>query len=91
MELLSIIDKFNIRGTKFWHAKPDKCPYCGTESISGVEILAAYNGDLFWECNECHEFLLRFTKRTTEKHLQKTEGLYVDLDKWEEFWEQQPN
>jgi transposase-like protein len=88
---LALIEKFNIKGTKHWRKKPDLCPYCRSDDISGVEILGAYGGDLFWECDDCHEFLLRFTKRTTEKHLQKTRGLHIDLDRWEELWEQLPN
>jgi len=86
-----IIDKFDIRGSKTFRKKPEKCPYCECNSIHSVEILGAYQGALMWECDYCHTFLLRFTKRTTEKHLQKAKNLLIDVSNWEELWEQLPN
>jgi ribosomal protein S27AE len=85
------IEKFRIKGNKFWKTKPDACPYCGFTDISGVEILGAYDGDLLWECGNCGEFLLRFTQKTTKKHLQKVEELHFNLDDWETIWQGLPN
>lgn len=91
MRTSKIIDKFKIKGTKTFKKRPDSCPYCQCEKIHEVEILGAYNGALMWECDYCHTFLLRFTSRTTEKHLQKAKNLLIDVSNWEEIWEQQPN
>ena len=74
-------------------ATPSKkeCPHCTCSNLHDVEILGAYNGALLWECDYCHKFLLRFTRRTTEKHLQKAKDLLIDVSNWEELWEQLPN
>ena len=93
---LSGIDIFNnleIKGTKRWRTDPPKkCPYCGSEDcIHGIEVIAAYNGTLFWECEHCGEKLLRFTKQTTAKHLAKTKDLHIDLEGLENIWESEPN
>jgi len=90
------IDMFNnldIKGTKRWRTEPpDCCPYCNSENtIVGIEVLCAYEGPLFWECSDCGEKLLRFTKRTTVKHLKKTEELHIDLEGLEFICEQPPN
>ena len=84
-------DKFNIKGTKFWYERPEKCPYCGYTDVTGVEILGAYEGDLFWECSNCEQFLLRFTVKTTKKHLKKIEDLHFNLEDWETIWQGPPN
>jgi len=89
----SLFENLNIKGTKRWGEEPpDVCPYCsGQKTIHGIEIIAAYDGTLFWECEACEEKLLRFTKRTTIKHLQKTCELHIDLEGLEYIWEQEPN
>jgi len=51
--------------------------------MKDVEVLGAYDGPLFWECGTCGIQLLRFSRRTTDKHLRKVKGLYYDL---EEEW-----
>jgi len=83
----------DIKGTKRWRKEPpDECPYCKSkDSIIGIEVLCAYEGPLFWECTNCEEKLLRFTKRTTVKHLKKTEGLHIELEGLENICEQPPN
>lgn len=86
-----VIDKFDIDCNKPFRDKPKECPHCQCPDIHEVEILGAYNGALMWECDYCHKFLLRFTKRTTEKHLQKAKSLLIDVSNWEELWEQLPN
>jgi hypothetical protein len=87
-----IYTKLEFKGTKRWKKEPpDYCPYCSGDEIQGVEILGAFEGPLFWECNKCAERMLRFTKSTTIKHLEKTVDLFVDLEGLVDIWEQQPN
>tara|TARA_R110002110_G_scaffold861_4_gene3284 strand:- start:6085 stop:6381 length:297 start_codon:yes stop_codon:yes gene_type:complete len=90
---LDIFDNLKIQGTKRWRTEPPLvCPYCSEEdSIYGVEVIAAYDGTLYWECESCEEKMLRFTKRTTVKHLAKTDGLYIDLERLKDIWEEEPN
>lgn len=90
---LEIFDGLEIKGTKRWRKEPPKvCPYCSKEDcITGVEVIAAYDGALFWECEECGEKLLRFTKATTAKHLAKTDGLYIDLERMKDICLEPPN
>lgn len=86
-----ILDKFDIDCAKAFRKKPKECPHCTCVDLHDVEILGAYDGSLLWECDYCHKFLLRFTRRTTEKHLQKAKDLLIDVSNWEELWEQLPN
>ena len=77
---IEIFDNLEIKGTKRWRNEPPEvCPYC------------AYEGPLFWECDECGEKMLRFTKQTTAKHLAKTDGLYIDLEAMKDICLEQPN
>ncbi len=85
-------DNLSIKGTKHWKEKPDKCPYCGSPEIEGVEILGALEDDpLLWECQFCKEYLLRFTKRTTKKYLDRAQSLAIDPKDWDEVWAGLPN
>lgn len=89
---IDMFNNLNIKGTKRWRKKaPEKCPYCGSTHVTGIEVLCAYEGPLFWECEECGEKMLRFTKQTTVKHLKKTEGLFIDLEGMETICQQPPN
>jgi len=89
----SLFDNLGIKGTKRWRKEPpDVCPYCSRQkTIHGIEIIAAYDGTLFWECEACEERFLRFTRRTTVKHLQKTCELHIDLEGLKDIWQQEPN
>lgn len=88
---MRILDKFDIECSKTFRLKPELCPHCTSQDIEGVQILGAYDGELMWECAYCHKFLLKFTKRTTEKHLKKAQELSIDIGNWEKLWEQLPN
>ena len=59
--------------------------------MKDVEVLAAYNGPLFWECETCGVQLLRFIKRTTDKHLKKLKELFFDLEEMDTICEGLPN
>tara|TARA_R110001583_G_C5553545_1_gene400549 strand:- start:700 stop:879 length:180 start_codon:yes stop_codon:yes gene_type:complete len=59
--------------------------------MKDVEVLAAYNGPLFWECETCGVQLLRFSKRTTDKHLNKLKKLFFDLEGMDTICEGLPN
>jgi len=90
---IEIFNNLSIKGTKRWKLDPpDICPYCSThESILGIEVVAAYDGILFWECSNCKEKMLRFTKETTIKYLNKTCDLHIDLSSMEELMKMEPN
>ena len=59
--------------------------------MKDVEVLGAYDGALFWECETCGIQLLRFSKRTTDKHLSKLKELYFDLEEMDTLCEGLPN
>ena len=90
---LNLFEDLEFRGSKKWRKEPpEPCPYCLKEgAVTGIEILGAYDGTLFWECKKCGERMLRFTKRTTIKHLSKSANLFIDLEGLENIWEQLPN
>ncbi len=54
-------------------------------------MLGAYNGPLFWECEVCGVQLLRFSRRTTNKHLSKLKELHFDLEGLDTVCEGLPN
>lgn len=84
--------ELDIRGTKRWRkAPPSECPYCGDTHIQGIEIIGAKTGPLFWECEDCKQKLLRYTKETTAKYLAKTSELWVDLEGLETICQEIPN
>ena len=62
--------------------KPDSCPHCESDYIIGVEVMGGYDGILLWECDDCDEKMLRFTKKTTEKYLQLAKGLWTNPEDW---------
>ena len=88
---IDMFNNLNIKGTKKWRKKPDECAHCKSKTVTGIEILCAYEGALFWECDDCGERMLRFTKQTTVKHLRKTEDLFIDLEGMENICQQPPN
>ena len=88
----TIYTKLEISSTKRWkNSPPDSCPDCGHADVQGVEILGAIDGPLFWECSQCGDRFLRFTKKTTIAYLDKTKDLYIDLEGFDRIWEQIPN
>jgi len=87
-----MFEELGIRGTKRWKKEPPpECPYCGQTKIQGIEIIGAKEGPLFWECEDCQQKLLRYTKETTEKYLAKTSELWVDLEGLENICQEIPN
>ena len=85
MELVTL-EKLRVIGTKSFPERPEMCPYCGGEDIIGIEVLGAYDGTLLWECRKCERRLLRFARKITLRHLDKTKDLYFDFDGPEEYY-----
>tara|TARA_R100000152_G_scaffold2397_1_gene806 strand:+ start:1879 stop:2205 length:327 start_codon:yes stop_codon:yes gene_type:complete len=63
-------------------ARPNKCKRCGGVKILGIEIMGAYDGILFWECDICENTILRFKKENTEKYLENAKGLWTNPSDW---------
>jgi len=85
---------FNIglqEGDKPQLHQPESCPHCGEEHIKGIEVLGATEGVLYWECSHCLECMPRFTKEKTIRFLQKTQELFIDLERLAYIWEELPN
>tara|TARA_R100001163_G_scaffold64806_1_gene59967 strand:+ start:192 stop:539 length:348 start_codon:yes stop_codon:yes gene_type:complete len=62
--------------------KPSSCPKCESPEVLGVEIIGAYDGILFWECDVCEHTILRFKEEITEKYLQLAKGLWTNPEDW---------
>ena len=62
--------------------RPSKCTRCKSSNVLGVEIMGAYDGILFWECDICENTILRFKKDLTEKYLQLAKGLWTNPSDW---------
>ena len=63
-------------------SRPKKCNRCKSSKILGVEIMGAYDGILFWECDICENTILRFKEELTEKYLQLAKGLWTNPSDW---------
>ena len=63
-------------------SKPKKCIRCKSPEILGVEIIGAYDGILFWECDSCENTILRFKEELTESYLQLAKGLWTNPQDW---------
>jgi len=80
-----------VSSREVFPTKPHSCPKCYSGNIKDIEVLGAYNGPLFWECEVCGVQLLRFSRRTTNKHLSKLKELHFDLEGLDTVCEGLPN
>ena len=80
------MEKFGIVGSKNFPVIPEKCPYCESSAMHGIEILGAYDGDLLWECADCMLRMLKFSIRKTISLLEKTEELYYDMESAKNYY-----
>ena len=78
----NLTDSLEVETELIYKDKPDSCPHCESNFITGVEVMGGYDGVLLWECDECDEMMLRFTKDTTEKYLQLAKGLWTNPEDW---------
>jgi len=89
----SVYRSLDIVSSRTFESKPEVCPFCASSSIEDVEVIGAYIGTLLWQCLNCGEFLLRFSRETTKEYLSNLNDLFVDIneDELEELWHQPPN
>ena len=87
-----IIEVFSIkqRGKSFPEL-PNACPHCSSPNIAGVEVVGAFDGILFWQCEICSEYLLRFSYNKTLGKLEDHAELLIDIDDWEKVWKNPPD
>ncbi len=78
----NIIEELEIDTSLIYKKKPDECPCCSSDNIKGLEVMATYDGNLFWECYECEALFLRFNEKTTLKYLKKAVGLWTNPEDW---------
>ena len=64
---------------------PECCPNCESNNFVGLEILGACEGPLLWFCEPCKSKFLKYTKRTTIKHIKRANELYSSPYDWEQF------
>ncbi len=79
-----ILKKFGVDSTKSYRNKVDKCSKCGSREITKLEVLGAYDGTLFWNCDDCLALHLRFSPGYTEKLLRKAKALWTNPSDWTE-------
>ena len=86
-----IFDKLEFKGSKRFKDAPKSCHFCQGNSVIGIELIGAKDCVLYWECEKCGERFLKFTKRTTIKHLDKASKLWIDLGGLKHICEELPN
>ena len=67
---------------KVYKRKPKKCIHCGETDIVRIEVLGAYKGTLFWECDGCEALFCKLPKKDTEKYLKKSIGTWTNRNDW---------
>ena len=83
-EAKTALKKFGVKDTKNYRKPINMCKKCGGTHITQLEVLGAYNGALFWHCEECLTLHLRFSARYTESLLKKAKGLWCNPNDWGE-------
>ncbi len=87
-----IIETFSIKDKEVKFPElPGSCPHCSSPHIAGVEVVGAFDGILFWQCEECREYLLRFGYAKTLNKLDDSAELLIDIDEWEKVWKNPPD
>ena len=80
----SSLKKFGVDSTKNYRTKINRCTQCNGKNIIKLEVLGAYNGTLFWNCNDCLKLHLRFGAAYTEKLLKRARNLWTNPNDWGE-------
>jgi hypothetical protein len=80
-----LIKYLKLLDNEYTKKRPSKCKVCQLETITGIYLLGARDGILYWQCNECRTDYLRYTVRTTEKYLQKATKVYTNPQDWQNF------
>ena len=62
--------------------KPEVCPHCQSDKISGIEVMGAQNDILLWECTKCLCLYLRYDKLHTEKELEIASVFWTNPKDW---------
>ena len=62
--------------------QPETCSECGSDDITGVQVMGSIDDIIFWECDECDEVMLRFPLKKTEELLQLAKGLWTNPIDW---------
>jgi hypothetical protein len=81
-EAKTALKKFGVENTKPYRKPINMCKHCGGVHITQLEVLGAYNGALFWHCEECLTLHLRFSARYTESLLRKAKGTWFNPNDW---------
>lgn len=79
-----ILKKFGVDGSKSYRTKIEKCTQCNSREISKLEVLGAYNGTLFWNCDDCLTLHLRFSSSYTEQLLRRAKNFWTNPNDWTE-------
>ena len=77
-----LVDSLEAEKNVVFKDRPHKCPECSSEEIKGVEVMGTYEGNLFWECDDCDKAFLRFEENKTEEYLQLAKGLWTNPSDW---------
>ena len=83
-EARGILKQFGVDTSKSYRSKVDKCTACGSPNITKLEVLGAYDGTLFWNCEDCLNLHLRFSRSHTERLLRKASRFWTNPNDWTE-------
>jgi transcription elongation factor Elf1 len=80
-----IIDKLGIKHKTPNKKKPAECLECGSTTIAGIFVLGGKDGVMLWQCEDCGELYLKYTKITTEKWLNIASKYWTNKLDWIDF------
>ena len=79
-----IIENIGIQDSKSYKTKPDSCPSCCKETMTGIEVLGAYNSSLIWQCMKCGDRFLKLSRTRTLKLLEDATSAWTNPNDWGE-------
>ena len=65
-----------------FNKKPEVCPHCQSDEISGIEVMGAQDETLLWECTKCLCIYLKYDKVYTEKELETASVFWTNPKDW---------
>ena len=77
-----MVSKIGVLGTKRFANKPSPCPCCNKDAVLGVAVLGCQKETLIWQCMNCEERFLKYTRQKTNKFLDLVKDTYTVPDDW---------
>ena len=80
-----IIENIGIEDNNTYETRPKKCPSCCKKTMTGIEVLGAYNSSLIWQCMKCGDRFLKLSRTKTLNLLEDATSAWTNPNDWGEI------